>query len=92
MKFNNKKKYDFSNKRIRCKTFEEAKKLLTIAHEQGFCWNSGKSLLETTNWTEYGKNTVYIIWNGRIKYSDINWPSNYKPIDFEDFIKKCYEI
>lgn len=59
MKFNNKPNYNIENLRIRCETFEEAKRLLKIAHEQGYKWMSGVSLLSESYWSRYNENTFY---------------------------------
>lgn len=88
MKFENKKKYNFDGIRISCKNKEDARRLLKIAHEQGYKWNSGKSYLEEMHWYDGVKEVHYDIVKGY--YNDFSYdtiPSPDDVISFEEFLK-----
>lgn len=49
---------------ISCKTREQAKTLLTWAHDNGKEWSSGDSFVNTNNWGNYKEDTCYNIYDG----------------------------
>lgn len=44
---------------INCKTQEEARELLKMAHEKGWKWATDESLIGKTRWLKYGEKTCY---------------------------------
>lgn len=84
MKFNNISNYNIEDLRIKCETFEEAKRLLKIAHEKGYKWFTGKSLLEESYWFRYEENTVYIFSKRGCEYNCTNYMTSKKTINFKD--------
>lgn len=84
MKFNNKPNYNIENLRIRCETFEEAKRLLKIAHEKGYEWMSGISLLSESYWFKYKENTVYNFLNHNCYFGSFKDQTLKKTINFKD--------
>lgn len=44
---------------INCKTQEEARELLKMAHEKGWKWATDESLIGKTRWLQYGEKTCY---------------------------------
>ena len=47
-----------------CKTREEAKEVLRIAHGKGYKWNNGISFLEKDSWDEYKEKMCYSLLDG----------------------------
>lgn len=70
---------------INCRTEEEAKRILNMAHELGYKWWSEKSFTDArNNWDMYEKATCYYIIGG--SYSDIKYfkDENYTIINSTD--------
>lgn len=69
---------------VLCETKNEANQLLQKAHETGFCWKHGQSLLDFNMWDEFKHQTCYNLSRGM--YSDYNWfkKENYKIISFDE--------
>lgn len=70
---------------IRCKTEEQAIKLLTAFDKLGKKWLCGNSYLESNYWKANKENTCY---NNTNQYSSIYWykHTSYKIYEFEDVI------
>ena len=84
MKFNNIPNYNIEGLRIKCETFEEAKKLLKIADEQCYRWMSGICLLEESYWFNYKENTVYNFSRHGCYYGSLKDQTLKKTINFKD--------
>lgn len=73
---------------IVCKSREESFLLLRIAHEQGYQWNSGNSLLEFSYWNKKYDAVTYAFYEmpTRKVASYAYGSSNYRTKDFSDVI------
>lgn len=77
---------------IHCKTKEEAKEFIKIAYEQGFKWISKNDSVNTTYYSEYEKDIVYVLGYYYIKDITYSLIENYidkdNIIEFSDLKKK----
>ncbi len=80
---------EINNKNIgvSCTTKEDAEAFLRIAHQMGYHWSSGTSLIRNSNWEYYKHNTYYCIENDVFYYGNLrNINPERKVIDCSEFL------
>ena len=86
---------EYVGKAIHCPTEELANEFLNLAHEQGFRWRVGDSLIENNYWDKFKENTCYILLKnkivnfGRIAYFETY---AYEIFEFEGGERKLWRL
>ena len=75
----------YIGKRVWCKSEELAEEFLQLAHDNGWTWLAGDSLLERTYWEVHERYTCYYV--GENKEITVNTIRQHKPYYINDFIE-----
>lgn len=75
----------YIGKRVWCKSEYFAEAFLRLAHDNGWEWINGESLLERTYWEVYEKYTCYYV--GEDKEITVNTIRQHKPYYINEFIE-----
>lgn len=76
------------NEVVHCRTEEEAKDVLEIAHYLGYRWATGISFLQTTNYNRYESQTCYWITKGEFCHTSYYEYDGKTIISAEEFLAR----